>query len=88
MKGDHSCTHDTYQYKVAANGKGVGDTMSTGRLTNLGQHDWIAVTLTGNQAYEMTITGLSQFGSVTLGTADALAGDGEGATAIPSTNIG
>jgi hypothetical protein len=59
-----------------------------GTLKNVGQHDWIAVTLTANQAYEVTVTGLSQYGQVTLGTATGLAGDGTSATAIPSSNIG
>jgi hypothetical protein len=29
----------------------------TGQLANIGQHDWVAVSLTANQAYEFTITG-------------------------------
>jgi len=62
--------------------------MATGKLANIGQHDWIAVSLIANQAYEMTITGLSQDASVTLGTAAGLAADGTGADAIPTSDIG
>jgi hypothetical protein len=31
--------------------------MATGKLTNIGHDDWIAVALTTNQAYEVTIIG-------------------------------
>ena len=62
--------------------------MSTGKLTNIGQHDWIAVTLTANQAYETTITGLSQDATVSLGTADGLSADGLGASGIASIDVG
>ena len=61
---------------------------TTGELTNIGQHDWVAVTLTANQAYEFTITGLSQYAQIELGTAAGLSGDGDGAFAIPSTDTG
>ena len=61
---------------------------TTGELTNIGQHDWVAVTLTANQAYEFTITGLSQYAQIELGTAAGLSGDGDGAFATPSTDTG
>src|SRR5438477_182937 len=62
--------------------------MKTGTLTNVGQHDWVAVSLTANQAYEFAITGLSEFAFVELGTADGLSADGASAFAVPSTNTG
>ena len=60
----------------------------TGQLTNIGQHDWVAISLTANQAYEFTITGLTQYAFVELGTADGLSADGASAFAVPSTNTG
>jgi hypothetical protein len=36
----------------------------TGTLTNIGQNDWIAVSLTADQAYEITTNGLSQYAQV------------------------
>jgi hypothetical protein len=62
--------------------------MATGRLTNIGQDDWVAVNLTANQSYEISIIGLSQFAKVQIGTASVLAGDGTGAFAVPGTDAG
>ena len=61
---------------------------ASGELTNIGQHDWIAVSLVGGQSYEITITGLSQYAQIELGTASGLAGDGTGAFAAPNTTVG
>ncbi|HEY5210079.1 MAG TPA: VCBS repeat-containing protein [Stellaceae bacterium] len=61
--------------------------IGNGELTNIGQEDWIAVSLTANQAYEVTVTGLSYLSSVSIGTAAALAGDGTGASSLPSDEI-
>jgi hypothetical protein len=61
---------------------------TTGTLTNIGQHDWIAVTLAGNQAYEITVTGLSGDGAVSIGDAAGLAGDGQSAMGVPATSGG
>ena len=65
----------------------AGGTLATGTLANLGQHDWIAVALDADQAYEVTVHGLSQYGSVILGAADSLADDGAFASALPTSNI-
>jgi len=62
--------------------------MKTGTLTNVGQHDWVAVSLTANQAYEFAITGLSEFAFVELGTADGLSAAGNSAFAVASTSAG
>jgi len=62
--------------------------MKTGALTNVGQHDWVVVSLTANRAYEFTITGLSQYAFVELGTADGLSGVGTSAVAVSSTSAG
>ena len=61
---------------------------TSGRLANVGQHDWIAVSLTANHAYELTVNGLTQFSSVELAGANALSGDGAIAAAIPATDAG
>lgn len=58
--------------------------MATGKLTNIGQHDWIAVSLTANQAYEFTIVGAL----AEIGTADALSGDGLAAFSIAASSVG
>jgi DNA gyrase inhibitor GyrI len=39
---------------------------TTGTLANIGQHDWIAISLVGDQAYEVTINGLTNDASVTV----------------------
>ena len=44
----------------------VGGAAANGTLANVGQHDWIAVSLTANQAYEITVTGLSADAAVTV----------------------
>jgi hypothetical protein len=62
--------------------------MKTGTLTNVGQHDWIAASLTANQAYKFTITGLTQYAFVELGTAGGLSGDGTSAFAVADTSAG
>jgi hypothetical protein len=59
--------------------------MKTGTLTNIGQHDWVAVSLT---AYEFAITGLTQYALIELGTADGLSADGSSAFAFAETNAG
>jgi hypothetical protein len=58
--------------------------MPTGRLTNIGQHDWIAVSLTANQAYEFTIVSAS----AEIATADALSGNGTAAFSIAASSVG
>jgi hypothetical protein len=58
--------------------------MRTGKLTNIEQHDWIAVSLTANQAYEFTIVGAS----AEIGTADVLSGDGLAASSIAASSVG
>jgi hypothetical protein len=50
----------------------VGGAATDGTLGQKGEHDWLAVTLSAGQAYEFTITGLSNFASVQVGTATAL----------------
>ncbi len=50
----------------------VGGAATDGTLGEQGEHDWLAVTLTAGQAYEFTITGLSNFGFVQVGTSTAL----------------
>jgi len=50
---------------------------TSGSLQNPGQRDWLAVALTANQPYEITIAGLSANADYpTLGTAAGLASDG------------
>ena len=51
--------------------------MTTGTLSTAGQHDWLAVSLTANQAYLFTITGLTSDASVFVGAADDLDADGQ-----------
>ncbi len=50
----------------------VGGAATDGTLGEQGEHDWLAVTLTAGQAYEFTVTGLSNFGFVQVGTSTAL----------------
>ena len=58
--------------------------MATGTLTNIGQHDWIAVSLTANQAYEFTIVGAG----AEIAMASDLSGDGTSAFSIAATSVG
>ena len=46
----------------------VGGPAATGSLTTAGQIDWLAVSLTANQAYDFTITGLDDFAEITVGS--------------------
>jgi hypothetical protein len=46
--------------------------MANGTLGEKGEHDWLAVTLATGQAYEFTITGLTDLASIQVGTAAAL----------------
>jgi hypothetical protein len=55
----------------------VGGSATTGTLSTAGQHDWLAVTLTANQAYLFTVTGLTNDASVFVGSADDLDADGQ-----------
>jgi hypothetical protein len=55
----------------------------TGTLTNVGQDDWIAVSLTANQAYEFTITGAG----ASIGLASNLSG-ATSAFSIDAANVG
>src|SRR6185312_11881621 len=50
----------------------VGAAATAGSLGVAGEHDWLKVTLTANQAYLFTVTGLSSYASVEVGTAAAL----------------
>ena len=50
----------------------VGGAATDGTLGEQGEHDWLAVTLTAGQAYEFTVTGLSHFGFIQVGTSTAL----------------
>jgi hypothetical protein len=46
-----------------------GNVAVAGTLANVGQHDWIAVSLSANQAYEVTVNGLTSQAQVTVRTA-------------------
>ena len=50
----------------------VGGAATDGTLGEQGEHDWLAVTLTAGQAYEFTVTGLSNFRFIQVGTSTAL----------------
>ena len=56
---------------------------TSGTLTNVGQDDWIAVSLTANQAYEFTITGAG----ASIGLASNLSG-ATFASSIPAADVG
>src|SRR5438270_4475621 len=58
--------------------------MATGTLTNIGQKDWIAVSLTANQAYEFTIVGAG----AEIAMASDLSGDGTSAFSIAASSVG
>jgi Hint domain len=49
-----------------------GGTVASGTLGEPGEHDWFAVTLAGGQAYEFTVTGLSNLAQTRVGAAAAL----------------
>jgi hypothetical protein len=59
--------------------------MASGTLSQRGQHDWLAISLTANQAYLFTITGLTNYAFLEVGTADALSGDGVSLSNVPTT---
>lgn len=42
--------------------------MANGSLGQKGEHDWLAVTLSAGQAYEFTITGLSNYAQTQVST--------------------
>jgi hypothetical protein len=56
----------------------VGGAATTGTLGALGEIDWLAVTLTANQAYEFTINGLTDVAEIEVGAADDLGYGGIG----------
>ena len=60
----------------------VGGSPTTGTLGQKGEHDWLAVSLTGGQAYEFTVTGLTDLAAVQVGTSSAL---DEGITALETS---
>ena len=58
--------------------------MATGTLSAVGQHDWLQVSLTADQAYLVTLDGLSDYAGLEIGTAAAL-DEGVFAIATPPT---
>ena len=62
----------------------VGGAATDGTLGETGEHDWLAVTLAAGQAYEFTVTGLSNFASIRVGTAAAL---DEGIVAVQNVQL-
>ena len=89
----YAITPENYSVNVAAVTVDHGDNPATagtiavggtvaGTLANIAQHDWIAVNLTANQAYEVTVNGLTSQGEVSVVTASGLDGSDEASSGL------
>ena len=75
----------TYTNDTSTTGSVTIGGSTTGSLTTIGEHDWLAVSLTAGQAYSFSLTGLSEFSALEVGTVSEL---DEGAESVGSTIAG
>lgn len=64
----------------------IGGAATTGSLASPGQHDWLALSLTANQGYEFSISGLDQNAVITAGPSSGLNDQVLGPAAIPTSS--